>query len=290
MTRDAVLKLKPGQYTPVLPLLNPANHQPYGYMIVKLVSKEPAGQRDLSDPRVQQSFRQQLHDRREQLLKAAYSETLRNEAKITNYYAREVLTNAGTAQYYQVRGCVCVSRYQHCQSRRRRSAPSLRIDQELPPSSFFVTTSFTSCGLAWPFEAFITLPTKNAATCFLSRAILLGLFRVRRDDFIYDFFERGGIARLLRPAFFFVNLREIFAAFEAQIIEVLQHFSRDGAGLDQIGRRRHAFHRNRRLLNFQALCLQSAEQFALHKVGDSLGIFRRFALPIQTDQQATWSE
>ncbi|PYX33863.1 MAG: peptidylprolyl isomerase [Acidobacteria bacterium] len=98
VTRDAVLKLKPGQYTPVLPLLNPANHQPYGYMIVKLVSKEPAGQRDLSDPRVQQSFRQQLHDRREQLLKAAYSETLRNEAKITNYYAREVLTNAGTAQ------------------------------------------------------------------------------------------------------------------------------------------------------------------------------------------------
>jgi peptidyl-prolyl cis-trans isomerase SurA len=47
---------------------------------------------------VQQSFRQQLHDRREQLLKAAYSETLRDEAKITNYYAEEVLKNAGTAQ------------------------------------------------------------------------------------------------------------------------------------------------------------------------------------------------
>jgi peptidyl-prolyl cis-trans isomerase SurA len=98
VTRDAVLKLKPGQYTPVLPLLNPANHQPYGYMIVKLVSKEPAGQRDLNDPRVQQSFRQQLRDRREQLLKAAYSETLRDEAKITNYYAQEVLKNAGAAQ------------------------------------------------------------------------------------------------------------------------------------------------------------------------------------------------
>jgi len=97
-TRDAVTKLKPGQYTPVLPLLNPANHQPYGYMIVKLVSKEPAGQRDLNDPRVQQAFRQQLRDRREQLLKAAYYETLRNDAKITNYYAEEVLKNAGTAK------------------------------------------------------------------------------------------------------------------------------------------------------------------------------------------------
>jgi len=97
-TRDAVMKLKPGQYTPVLPLLNPANHQPYGYMIVKLVSKEPAGQRDLNDPRVQQAFRQQLRDRREQLLKAAYYETLRNDAKVTNYYALEVLNNAGAAK------------------------------------------------------------------------------------------------------------------------------------------------------------------------------------------------
>ena len=98
VTRDAVLKLKPGQYTPVLPLLNPANHQAYGYMIVKLVAKEPAGQRDLNDPRVQQAFRQQLRDRREQLLKAAYYEVLRNDAKITNYYAEEVLKDAGAAR------------------------------------------------------------------------------------------------------------------------------------------------------------------------------------------------
>jgi peptidyl-prolyl cis-trans isomerase SurA len=98
VTRDSVMKLKPGQYTPVLPLLNPANHQAYGYMIVKLVSKEPAGQRDLNDPRVQQAFRQQLRDRREQLLKAAYYETLRDDAKVTNYYAEEVLKNAGTAK------------------------------------------------------------------------------------------------------------------------------------------------------------------------------------------------
>src|SRR5882757_358193 len=98
VTRDSVLKLKAGQYTPVLPLLNPANHQPNGYMLVKLVSKEAAGQRDVSNPSVQQAFRQQLRDRREQLLKAAYYETLRDDAKITNYYAEEVLKNAGSAK------------------------------------------------------------------------------------------------------------------------------------------------------------------------------------------------
>ena len=40
--RDVVMKLKPGQYTPVIPMINPTNHQPYAYMIVKLISKEPA--------------------------------------------------------------------------------------------------------------------------------------------------------------------------------------------------------------------------------------------------------
>jgi peptidyl-prolyl cis-trans isomerase SurA len=97
-TREAVMKLKPGQYTPVIPMLSPANHQPFGYMIVKLIAKEPAGQRDLNDPRVQQAIRQQLRDRREQLLKAAYYETLRDDAKVQNYYAQEVLKNLGAAK------------------------------------------------------------------------------------------------------------------------------------------------------------------------------------------------
>ncbi|MGB9071118.1 MAG: SurA N-terminal domain-containing protein [Terriglobales bacterium] len=97
-SREAVLKLKPGQYTPVIPMINPANRQPYAYMIVKLLAKEPSGQRDLNDPRVQQAIRQQLRDRREQLLKAAYYETLRDDAKVRNYYAEEVLKNAGAAK------------------------------------------------------------------------------------------------------------------------------------------------------------------------------------------------
>jgi peptidyl-prolyl cis-trans isomerase SurA len=97
-TREAVMKLKPGQYTPVIPMVNPANHQVSAYLIVKLIAKEPAGQRDLNDPRVQQAIRQQLRDRREQLLKAAYYETLRDDAKITNSYASEILKNAGAAK------------------------------------------------------------------------------------------------------------------------------------------------------------------------------------------------
>jgi peptidyl-prolyl cis-trans isomerase SurA len=63
---------------------------------VKLIAKEPAGQRDLaSDPRVGQAIRTQLHDRREQLLKAAYYEVLRDSAKVENYYAKSVLDNNG---------------------------------------------------------------------------------------------------------------------------------------------------------------------------------------------------
>jgi len=94
-TRDTVMKLKPGQYSPIIGVMNPATKQPVGFRIVKLVAKEPAGQRDLSDPRVQQAIRSQLHDRREQLLKAAYYEVLRDSAKVENYYAKQVLDRNG---------------------------------------------------------------------------------------------------------------------------------------------------------------------------------------------------
>jgi peptidyl-prolyl cis-trans isomerase SurA len=94
-TRDTVMKLKPGQYSPVISVVNPATKQALGFRIVKLVAKEPAGQRDLSDPRVQQAIRSQLHDRREQLLKAAYYEVLRDSAKVENYYAQKVLDSNG---------------------------------------------------------------------------------------------------------------------------------------------------------------------------------------------------
>ena len=94
-TRDAVMKLKPGQYSPIVTVANPATRQMVGFRIVKLIAREPAGQRELSDPRVQQAIRQQLRDRREQLLKSAYYEVLRDSAKVEDYYAKKVLENNG---------------------------------------------------------------------------------------------------------------------------------------------------------------------------------------------------
>jgi peptidyl-prolyl cis-trans isomerase SurA len=94
-TREVVLKLKPGQYSPVITVLNPATKQPMGFRVVKLIAKEPAGQRELADPRVQQAIRSQLRDRREQLLKSAYYEFLRSSAKVENFYAKTILDSNG---------------------------------------------------------------------------------------------------------------------------------------------------------------------------------------------------
>jgi peptidyl-prolyl cis-trans isomerase SurA len=95
-TREAVVKLKAGQYTPLIPVGNPVTRQLAGFRVVKLMAKEPAGQRELADPRVQQAIRAQMRDRREQLLKGAYYEVLRDKSKVENYYAQKVLQTNGT--------------------------------------------------------------------------------------------------------------------------------------------------------------------------------------------------
>jgi peptidyl-prolyl cis-trans isomerase SurA len=97
-TRDAVLKLKPGEYSPIIQIVNPVTKQFVGFRIVKLLAKEPAGQRELADPRVQQAIHEQLRDRREQLLKSAYYEILRDHAKVENYYAEQVIESNGTLE------------------------------------------------------------------------------------------------------------------------------------------------------------------------------------------------
>ena len=88
---NAISKLKPSQFTDVIPAVDPATHRVVGYAIYQLVSKEPAGQRELSDPRVQQYIHQQLHDSRTQVLRNAYYEKLRDDAKIHNYLADQIL-------------------------------------------------------------------------------------------------------------------------------------------------------------------------------------------------------
>jgi peptidyl-prolyl cis-trans isomerase SurA len=90
----AITKLQPGQITPVLPIMQGPSKQPAAYMICKLIAIEPAGQHPLSDPRVQQMIRQQLHDSRSRLLQSAYNEALRDQARVVNYYAEDILKNA----------------------------------------------------------------------------------------------------------------------------------------------------------------------------------------------------
>jgi peptidyl-prolyl cis-trans isomerase SurA len=86
----AITKLTAGETTDIIPQVDPTTHKPGGYSIFKLISKEAAGQRELSDPRVQQSIRQQLHDSRAQLLQAAYREMLSDQAKVENFFAERV--------------------------------------------------------------------------------------------------------------------------------------------------------------------------------------------------------
>ncbi len=93
---EAVSKLKPGQFTGILPVTDPNSQKIYGYRIVRLLGKEAAGQRELKDPRVQQAIREQLRDRREQLLKAAYYEYIRDKATVENFFAEDILKKAGS--------------------------------------------------------------------------------------------------------------------------------------------------------------------------------------------------
>jgi hypothetical protein len=62
---------------------------------LKLISKETPGQRELSDPQVQQSIRDTIRNRKEQLLRAAYLSEARDDAKVTNYLAQQVMESVG---------------------------------------------------------------------------------------------------------------------------------------------------------------------------------------------------
>lgn len=81
--RKAIQAAAPGQITAVV-------KAPEGYRVFKVYSKEPAGQRELTDPRVQQNIRETLLNRKDQLLRAAYYEVARNEAKVANYLAMSI--------------------------------------------------------------------------------------------------------------------------------------------------------------------------------------------------------
>lgn len=91
---DAIGKLKPDQFTDPLPVFD-NTHKLIGYAIFKLISREPAGQRELTDPRVQQNIHQTLHDSQKQLLQTAYLETLMDDARVRNFLAEQILKRGG---------------------------------------------------------------------------------------------------------------------------------------------------------------------------------------------------
>jgi len=90
---NAIGKLKPGAITEPVPIfdMGPSGRRLMGYAIYKLLSHEPAGQREMNDPRVQQTIRQFLRESHSQLLKNAYFEVLHDQANVRNYYAEQIL-------------------------------------------------------------------------------------------------------------------------------------------------------------------------------------------------------
>jgi peptidyl-prolyl cis-trans isomerase SurA len=81
--RRAVLDAKPGNVSVV--------GAGGVYTIVLLVARDEAGQRDLNTPGVRESITNALRERKEQLMSAAYLAAARNDAKVVNYLARQVV-------------------------------------------------------------------------------------------------------------------------------------------------------------------------------------------------------
>jgi peptidyl-prolyl cis-trans isomerase SurA len=94
---NAISKLKPGEITEPLPIYDSSapTRRIVGYAIYKVLGREPAGQREMNDPRVQQNIRQFLRQTHAQLLKNAYFEMLHDQATVRNYYAEQILKNNG---------------------------------------------------------------------------------------------------------------------------------------------------------------------------------------------------
>ena len=86
--KKIVMALKPGQVSSPVVLKD-------SIRILKLVTREAPGLRGLSEPQVQQTIRDTLRNRKEQLLRAAYLAVARDDARVTNYLAQQVLESNG---------------------------------------------------------------------------------------------------------------------------------------------------------------------------------------------------
>jgi peptidyl-prolyl cis-trans isomerase SurA len=86
--KRTVLALKPGQVSQPIVLKD-------SIRILKLVAREAAGLRGVNDPQVQQTIRDTLRNRKEQLLRSAYLAVGRDQAHVTNFLAQQVVEAAG---------------------------------------------------------------------------------------------------------------------------------------------------------------------------------------------------
>src|SRR5688572_15360833 len=85
--RDAVLNSQPGSVRMV--------SIGGGHTIVLLVAKDTAGQKDPSMPQVKEMITKTLKGRREQLMRAAYLNALRNDATVVNHLADRIVETQG---------------------------------------------------------------------------------------------------------------------------------------------------------------------------------------------------
>ena len=74
---------------------SPAATQGLHMLIVALLAKQAAGQRDLSMPEVREGITSTLRGRREELLRTAYMEAARDEATVVNHAARRIVESQG---------------------------------------------------------------------------------------------------------------------------------------------------------------------------------------------------
>ena len=85
--RDAVLNKAPGTVNVV--------SAGGAHTMVLVAGHQQAGQRDLSTPGVKDQISGTLRGRKEQLLRAAYLTSVRNDAKVVNYMARRLVESSG---------------------------------------------------------------------------------------------------------------------------------------------------------------------------------------------------
>jgi peptidyl-prolyl cis-trans isomerase SurA len=85
--RAAVLGSQPGTVKDV-----PAGG---GHTLVLMLAREAAGQRELTDPTVRENIRDAVRQGKEQVLRTAYFAAARNDAKVVNYLARQVVDAQG---------------------------------------------------------------------------------------------------------------------------------------------------------------------------------------------------